>query len=250
MLLIYSSLKKVARFCSMLLLVSFGPTIHGQANATQEVWMGYITSYRINKSWGIWNDFHYVPNSFFASRHGVTYFVNPRFEVTSGYAWVTTATSFSSDLSRPEHRLWGQAEWRYQLTKRWAIRARLRYDARFRRALGTNEVLDDYIFANRYRLMGAVRYKIMRFSNGSSIHLNMLNELLFHSGPGVTSGPIDQNRTFILPGYTNGRLTIMAGYHRRVFPLSNFNFRVNHGATIWVIQSFGWKAPVVFIPLD
>jgi len=234
----------------MLLFSLTGQILFSQSDPANEVWAGYITSYRLNEKWGIWNDFHYIPTSFFVTRHGLTYFVNPRFEVSSGYAWVTTATSFSSELVRPEHRLWGQAEWRYQLTKRWAIRARLRYDARFRRALGTNEVLDDYIFANRYRLMGAVRYKIMRFSNGSSIHLNMLNELLFHSGSGVTSGPIDQNRTFILSGYTNGRFTIMAGYHQRVFPLSDWSFRVNNGFTFWLIQSFGWRAPVVFIPLD
>jgi hypothetical protein len=37
-----------------------------------QFWGGYITSVRIHSKLSLWNDAHYVPQSFFIGRHGLS----------------------------------------------------------------------------------------------------------------------------------------------------------------------------------
>lgn len=217
--------------------------IKAQPEQKGEFWMGYISSVRYNDKIAIWNDFHFLTQAFFASRQGITYSFQPNLDITAGYAWVTTATNFSNDLIRPEHRIWGQIEWRKTLSRRFSFRSRLRYDGRFRKNLFEQEVVDEVVFSNRYRMMNSIRYKLFFFNNGSTIHLNVMDEVLLQSSRMVELNLLDQNRFYLMPGYTMTNFTLMAGYHLRFIPVLNGNNKINHGFTIWVIQNFNFRKP-------
>jgi hypothetical protein len=206
-----------------------------------EIWAGYISSCRFNDKFSLWNDMHVVPQSFFAYRNGLTYSINKTFDVTAGYAWVTTATPFSKQLIRDEHRPWGQIVGRFMLAPKITYQARIRYDARFRREIEFgNSLTDDFIFYNRARFFSSVRFKLKRLKNDKILHLNILEEYLINLGK--QAPPLfDQNRTFVMLGITKNQYTIQAGYHLRVIPQGATDYRFNHGATIWFIHNLDFR---------
>lgn len=243
----------IRQFTLYLLLIMSGLSglLYSQTTHRSEAWLGYITSYRLNEKWGIWNDFHYVGQTFFVSRHGLTYFAQRNLEISGGYAYVATSLPGGTTIERPENRIWGQVETRITFNRRWIIRARCRHDARFRQAIDQGQLLNEKVLSMRYRFLVGLRYKVIRFDSGRSIHANVLNEFLLHSGSAIQTGVIDQNRTYLLAGFTLKRMTLMVGYHNRLLPnIQTGNLSVRHGLTLWGVQSFGWKADKVFIPLD
>jgi hypothetical protein len=205
-----------------------------------EFWGGYITSLRFHNNWAVWNDFHYVPSAFFAARTGISYFPVDNVDITAGYAWVTTATSFSDKLIRPEHRPWGQIEARIPLNRKFTFRTRFRYDARFRNKIVGQEVTSDYVFVNRYRFMNSLRYKIKLFENGDRLHINILDEFLINSGKTVNHW-VDQNRLYLMMGYTRKNITLLAGYDYRYIPQANKDIVMRHGFTFWVIHNINLR---------
>ena len=224
------------------LAAAFAAVSAGQATAQQgftppfEWWIGYIISARINARWAVWNDAHYSHNTFFITRHGLTYSPNKQVQITGGYAWLATATSFSRRLIRPEHRPWGQIEARLPLTGKLNYRVRFRYDARFRRRVGGGEVLDDYVFYHRLRLMQGLRYDIGARA-GQKIHLNLLTEVLTHWGRQAPSDRLDQIRVFAMPGISLKNVTLMGGYHLR-YAIRSGSPQLRQGLTVWVVQQF------------
>jgi hypothetical protein len=205
-------------------------------NWEPEVWSGYITSINLNNKWSIWNDWHFIPNTFFVTRHGLTYSPIKDLSFTGGYAWLTTATSTNRSLVRPEHRPWGQIEWRKAVSKNSSFRLRYRYDGRIRNVVRDGQVIpDEYIFYSRHRLMASYRYNIFRFDNGNRLHGNILNEYLYNQGRQVQNG-LDQNRTYLMLGLSIPNLTILAGYHQRQIP-QNSGWLIRHGFTCWLIHS-------------
>lgn len=221
----------IAIFATVLNIVAAQQTTH-----RGEFWGGYITSLRFHKHWAMWNDFHYVPSAFFAARTGISYFPVSNVDITGGYAWVTTATSFSNKLIRPEHRPWGQIEARIPLNHKFTFRTRFRYDARFRNKIEGQEVTNDYVFVNRYRFMNSLRYKIKLFDNGDRLHINLMDEFLINSGKTINHW-VDQNRFYLLMGYTRKNTTVMAGYDNRYIPQANKDVVMRHGFTLWIVQT-------------
>jgi hypothetical protein len=208
-----------------------------QINHNNEFWAGYISSSKLSNRFALWNDVHMVPQSFFAYRNGLTYSLTKNFDVTAGYAWVTTATSFSTKLIRDEHRPWGQVIGRFTLQPKITYQVRFRYDARFRRELEFgNSLGDDFLFYNRLRFFSSVRFKLKRLPNDKILHLNILEEYLINAGKNAPN-LFDQNRTFVMLGITKNQYTIQAGYHLRILPQGANGYRFNHGATIWFIHN-------------
>jgi hypothetical protein len=234
-----------------LVLIVF-TSLHGQNNSkpihNQELWFGYITSIHLTKQLYLWNDFHFVPNTFFVTRHGISYRPNKHVNLTGGYAWVTTSTSFSNQLIRQEHRPWGQIELNATMSPRSSYRFRIRYDARFRKRLEFNEVLDEYLFYNRLRFMNSYRVVVKKFSPNTRAHFNVMNELLFNIGSEVNNFRVDQNRVYVLAGFDVANLTILAGYHNRYIPASGSAAVLNHGFTLWLVQTFGKKKEKIITP--
>lgn len=201
-----------------------------------EWWFGYISSARINARWSVWNDAHYSHQAFFITRHGLTYSPHRRIQITGGYAWLITATSFSRRLVRPEHRPWGQIEARLPLTDKLSYRVRFRYDARFRKRIAGVEILDDYVFYHRLRLMQGLRYDIGEWRS-RKIHFNLLTEALTHHGREAPDQRLDQIRLFAMPGLSLKNATIMGGYHLR-YAIRGGAPVVRQGLTVWVVQQF------------
>lgn len=71
-----------------------------------QLWLGWMTSGKISDKISLWNDFHYVPETFLVLRTGISYHVLPNFTVTGGYAYLNLPTiSDDIKLNRTEHRL-------------------------------------------------------------------------------------------------------------------------------------------------
>lgn len=200
-----------------------------------EVWGGYISSIRLNEKLSLWNDFHFVATSFFVSRHGLTYAPRPNIAITGGYAWVATATSFSDRLIRNEHRPWGQVVWRPAVAGKIGYQFRFRYDARWRQDVAGGEVLNGRIFYSRLRLMARLRWPLRELPEGQQIHFDLMDEYLFNAGTQVRNG-MDQNRLYLLLGYSKTKLSILGGYHWRAIPGPGRDFTFRHGCTVWVIH--------------
>ncbi|MFN4122715.1 MAG: DUF2490 domain-containing protein [Flavobacteriales bacterium] len=207
--------------------------LHAQ---TSEIWFGYITSSRISERSALWNDFHYVGTSFLALRTGYTFFPHQNVDITAGYAYVITATPFSTQLIRPEDRPWGQIVWRYFPLENIRLRSRFRYDARFRRNISDSEVLSDIVLAHRLRIMQDVRYQIKRWSNNRKLHFNIMYEGLFNAGPHGRRGT-DQHRYYLLPGFQFGNFNLMVGTHLRSIRTASGN-NIRYGACFWLTHIF------------
>jgi hypothetical protein len=222
-------------------------TANAQGTASPELWGGYIGSVAISKRWSLWNDFHYVPTAFWANRHGLTYHLGDYGNLSGGYAFVLTATSFSEKLRRREHRPWWQYEVVKPLGKHMGWRARLRYDRRIRQALTADDFSGDWIAYNRWRLMLSLRWKLKDYSNGQSLHLNLLNEILVNNGRQYNGNWLDQNRSYLMLSYHWDKLRIQMGPHVRAIPSSGDFFNYRYGITCWVIHRIdtqkSWPQP-------
>ncbi len=221
-----------------ILLISLGWTsLQAQTsrlNHQSEFWGSLIYPVQLNAKFSIWNDLHYVPNSFFITRHGITFHLNEWSALTGGYAWLKTATPFTGNLIRNEHRPWGQLEFIKALDHRIDCRFRIRYDYRIRRRLGELEVFDDFIQYSRLRFMNGIRFPVMRLKNQRTINLNLMNETLLSFGKAASSNNLGQNRLWFLFGYRVEGITIMPGYLLRYIPSVQSN-SLHHGAAIWIV---------------
>ncbi|MCC5918018.1 MAG: DUF2490 domain-containing protein [Cryomorphaceae bacterium] len=207
----------------------------GLAAQNTELWGGYITTTKLNEKFSLWNDFHYVTNAFWANRHGITYELHKYVGVSAGYAYVTTATPFTNDFIRDEDRIWWQVVGRLNITKDISYRYRWRHDLRFRKALVGEEVLDEKLFYHRTRILTDFRFMLKRFSKDRRIHVDIMDEILFNFGKNVPDG-LDQNRFYLMGGFSNRHITVLAGYSLRSIP-RQIGYVHNQGFTVWVIHA-------------
>ena len=217
--------------------VTCSPLAAQTATHEGEAWAAYISTIRLSKRLAIWNDFHFVTHTFYVSRHGLTWSLTPQLDISGGYAWVITSTSFSDRLLRPEHRPWGQVVFRAPLTPKISFQGRFRYDARFRKQLQNGAVIDEWGFNNRLRLMARLRFQLKELPRDWRLHADVMDEILFNTGRQVKQG-IDQNRSFFLLGLTHKNLTLLGGYCLRALPGMEFK----HGATVWVVHTISLKS--------
>ncbi len=209
-----------------------------QAIHRSELWAAYISAVPIDDKFSMWNDIHWVSDAFVLVRHGLTRHFSSRTSLTGGYAWVRTSTPWTNRLLRQEYRPWAQFDTGMAISTNSSYRFRLRYDARFRKRLSSSRVEEDFLFQNRIRLMNSARFKMRTYGKGRYLHFNVLNETLFQFGQGIDGFRVDQNRTFLLPGFTVSQMTFMGGYHLRIVPGAS-RMTYNHGLTLWIVQRFG-----------
>jgi hypothetical protein len=208
----------------------------------RELWLGYINRISLGNQWSVWHDYHFINNTFFLARYGLTYQAANKIRYCVGYAFVNTSTPASTALTRKEHRIWGQAVRNFQINYHWRYSTRYRYDGRFRLALDeTGEVVPDrFIFNHRHRVMQSLQYIWKHGSNGQFWHTDLINESLFNTGRNIQNG-VDQIRNYLLIGYSNPNITVLVGYHQRLIYRQNAPWRQKHGMTIWVIHSIRLK---------
>ena len=198
-----------------------------------ETWLGVITSIGINEKWGIWNDFHVVPNLFFIHRHGLNYQVNPNLRISGGYAHLYSKTSASTNFDRNEHRPWWQAQLNKPLNGGYSLNFRFRHDFRFREVVSAGLATEDWFFTHRFRFQVNLRKRLDSFLGSQNFHLNVRNEYHYNISRDIPNG-MDQNRSAILLGHSKGKRTILSGYMLRAFDRP----QLNHALVFWVVQGF------------
>jgi hypothetical protein len=209
--------------------------VKGQSIHRSEFWGAYFLRVELSQRFSVWNDFHFVPGSFFISRHGLSFHAHRNVAVTGGYAWLMTATPFSGNLIRFEHRPWGQIESIMPMFERSVFRFRIRYDYRIRRNISDTEILNGYNSYSRIRFMNSIRFPLLSI-NERQIDFNVMNETLLNFGRQIRSNNLDQNRIWLLFGFRIGNLTLIPGYEMRYIPGSTSN-AIHHGAALWLLQS-------------
>lgn len=203
-------------------------------------WLGLMTSTQISESFSLWNDAHFVNESFFIYRTGITYhsFEN-RIMTTAGYARLLLTAPFSDgSLVRDEHRPWAQIVYRLSSGPKWGTSLRFRYDARFRQNLLADETGSGYDLSHRFRFNAVVRYnwgKVLLKSHDFTTSL--LNESLFMDGASIDQ-TLWEHRTFLMFGLSRNGNTYSAGYVMRMMDLNPSLTRINHGLVLWATIHF------------
>lgn len=198
-----------------------------------ESWIGFITAIDLNERWGIWNDFHVVPDLFFIHRHGLNYQATKNLRVSGGYAHLYARTSGNASFERNEHRPWFQFQLNKPLNTTYSLNFRFRHDMRFREIVSDGFATEEWLFTHRSRFQVNLRKKLDNFMGSMNFHLNARNEFHYNFGGDLPNG-MDQNRTAFLLGHSKGKRTILSGYMLRSFT----NQPANHAFVLWVVQRF------------
>lgn len=205
-----------------------------------QFWGGYISSVRIHSKLSLWNDAHYVPESFFIGRHGLSVHLNEQMKFTAGYAWLFLSAPFTDKLIRFEHRPWSQLAFVFPVGQKYLVNHRIRYDARFRQNIQNEEIVAGYGFNHRLRFMTSIRRPLKGITLGKKTpFISIANEVLLNFGTKVFTNYLDQNRTWLMVGYEISNATFQFGYMYRFVPTSTlYTYNHFHGITLWVSQVF------------
>lgn len=212
-----------------------------------QVWVGYLTNARISDRVSIWNDAHFVPESFLILRTGATYHFKYNEKVTGtttlGFArlWLYSRNELAP--TKNEFRPWGQTTASFSLNK-FHITNRFRYDARFKQRVEDNILLDDYEFNWRLRYFLMATYPISKNTEkNTSWYAYSFNEILFDTGEIINNGfRLNQNRFTVGIGYQIKDLKIQVGYINMIKnpPVSGNKIIANTGM-LMVFHNFDFR---------
>jgi hypothetical protein len=217
---------------------------HNSINQDVQYWFGYLTSIRVHEKYSIWNDFHFVPNTFFLSRHGIGYHLTNQVIFTAGYAWLRLPLGSDQILLRKEHRPWAQINYQAPKLGVFTINNRIRYDYRIRQDIyNKTELLNSYTANHRVRYMASVRFPMWGCKIGSNVpFVSVNNEILINFGSSIVWNYFDQNRTWINVGYQYKNLTIQLGYMLRYVQLGKPEQKaLYHTPLIWITHVFDFR---------
>ena len=202
-------------------------------------WTGYMSTWWVDPSWGIWFDTHYNVDTFFVLRGGISH----RFEagpvVTGGYAFLLLNPNFE----RHEHRPWGQVFYPYWRNEKWSLTGRLRVDLRFLDSLEHGEITSDTDFIFRPRLQTNLTRRFAPTRFGVPM-VSAHHEILFNAATSnLDRDVLDQNRVSLLFGLDMSYITVRVGYMNRWLPNANAgDGRFEHAAIVWFSQAIDlWK---------
>lgn len=206
----------------------------------QQIWVGYITQSKISEPISIWNDFHWVPESFFIARTGLTLHVNNAIKTTStlGYAHAWFYPPPGNKTFRPEHRVWGQTTFSHQ-KESFRFFHRIRYEARFRGVITEDYLQNEFNFNYRFRYLLQTRYFFKNQQKGQ-LFVMASNEILFNAGHEIKDGfRLDQNRITLGMGYQIKNVTFQLAYMNQLIESNtDFSFRMNHNVQFLVFHNF------------
>ena len=223
-----------------------GHATFGQSfSHTQQYWMGYMTQGKISDQWSIWNDTHWVPDSFFLLRTGGTYHFKSKYRInaTAGFAklWIYPSQP-NLNTFRPENRPWGQVMKQYKPNQRKHTQ-RIRIDARFRRNIQDDELLEGYDFNWRFRYMYQIRYDFNPNANTNYFFTTLSNEILYNYGSNINQYlRLDQNRLQLAVGYQRQNMAFQLGYMNFTTKQNaNDVYTMKHTLTAWVFHQFDFR---------
>jgi hypothetical protein len=205
-----------------------------EVTSRQQLWLGYMTSFRFHARYSWWNDAHFVPKGFFIVRTGLTQHWD-KISVSAGYAFLKIPVSSSvNELRRNEHRPWGQVSITLPLSPTVSFTHRIRYDARFRQEVIENMLQPGYSFVNRLRFFTGVR-KILyrRDEHKQQFFVALGTEVLLNFGARATN-TFDQFRLHLSGGMQVQNLQYQIGYMNRFVQTGDARYVSNHTLTLWV----------------
>lgn len=204
-----------------------------------QVWIGYMTSTKIAEKYSIWNDVHYVPESFAIIRTGLTRNVLSSGGFTVGYAFLKLPVSPDTRLERNEHRPWAQLQFTAPLATQWSLTQRIRYDARFKQKIDDGELDEGFNFNHRVRLLFSIRKNIgNRSAHRVQPYLALSNETLLNFGREITYNTFDQNRASLSFGIQKKQIQYQVGFMNRFVQTGPARYASNQTVVLWVIQKF------------
>lgn len=212
-----------------------------------QVWVGYLTSSRVSEKISIWNDAHFVPQSFLIVRTGATYHFNFSEKIrgtsTLGFARLWLYSRDDLTPTRNEYRPWGQTTASFNV-KKFTITNRFRYDARFRQSIEDNQLLDEYDFNWRLRYFLMAKYPLsINPEKNTEWYTYAFNEILYDTGKNVTNGfRLNQNRFTVGLGYKHQNLSVQLGYLNMLKnPAVSGNKIMAHTAMLMVFHNFDFR---------
>lgn len=226
----------------LLILVSVS-LAQNKITENQQLWLGYITESKLSSSFSWWNDAHWVPESFFIVRTGLTYHVGEKYKMTStlGYAYTQIYPPEGSSTFRPEHRPWGQTTLSHPVSS-FRFFHRLRYEARFRGVIIEDHLQNEFNFNYRFRYLLQARYYFKNQKKGK-YYLMASDEILFNAGHEIKNNfRMDQNRISLGAGYQIKNMTFQIAYMNQVVESNtDYTFKMNHNLQIFVFHNFDFR---------
>jgi hypothetical protein len=229
------------RLIPCLCMLTLSITSWSQQNKTHnnQLWLGYMTSGKLSQHYSIWNDVHYVPESFAIIRTGLTRHIFDGGSITAGYAFLKLPIGSSSALERTEHRPWGQLQFTLPAAPTWTLTQRIRYDARFKQNITDGEITPGYGFNHRVRFLFSIK-KMLHRPEGETLlpYVVLSNETLLNFGREITYNTFDQNRLSLSFGLQKGKVQYQLGFMNRFVQSGPAKYTLNHTVVLWVIQKF------------
>ena len=235
---------------SVLLLLSFFSNLSNSQQITDEkrqIWVGYITQSKFSDSFSIWNDFHWVPESFVIARTGLTYHFSNSLKTTStlGYAHAWFYPTNQNKTFRPEHRVWGQTTFSHQ-KESFRFFHRIRYEARFRGVITDDYLQNEFNFNYRFRYLFQTRY-YFKNQQKNQFFAMASDEILFNAGHEIKNDfRLDQNRISLGIGYQTKTMTFQLAYMNQLIESNiDYSFRMNHNIQLLIFHNFNLSKKTV-----
>jgi hypothetical protein len=231
------------KFFIFLLTNIFFININAQiiTSTSNRLWFGYITDTKINDTWSVWNDAHWVPDGFGIVRTGLSYkFKNTNIKTTLGYAFLLQYPAIDGGPFRPEHRPWGQTVLTHK-NEKWSYLHRLRYEARYRRIIQGDDLQNEFNFNYRLRYLFQSRYFLPNFRDlDNKWFLMVSDEILINVGDEIKNNfRLDQNRVSLGGGLQLKKMTFQLAYMNQLIENSQiFEFRMNHNVQLLIFHNF------------
>jgi hypothetical protein len=211
------------------------------SSTANRLWIGYIADVKINDSWSIWNDAHWVPDGFAIARTGLSYkFKNTNIKTTLGYGFLLQYPTAEGKPFRPEHRPWGQTTLTHKNDK-WSYLHRLRYEARYREIILGDQLQNEFNFNYRLRYLFQSRYFLPTTrTKEQKWFLMFSDEILVNVGAEIKNKfRLDQNRVSAGAGIQLKKMTFQLAYMNQLIESPNvLDFRMNHNLQLLVFHNF------------
>lgn len=234
-------------FIWIFLSVFFSQTLFSQSNETEneQIWIGYLTQSKISKNYSLWNDTHWVPDSFYIIRTGLTYHFENKLKTTTtlGYALAWFYPPDGLETYRLEQRIWGQTT-SIHANATFNFFHRFRYEARFRKIIIDDRSTADYNFNYRLRYLFQMRYNFDKNpKTGNRFYTLASDEIMFNAGEEITNNfRFDQNRVTLGFGYQTKNMSFQLAYMKQLI-LANTSdtYKVNNNLQLFIFHNFDFR---------
>ncbi|HWJ29727.1 MAG TPA: DUF2490 domain-containing protein [Flavisolibacter sp.] len=214
----------------LILFLSFNISAFAQNDRLSDYnninWIQTINTFHINKKWSLhleyqWRRIDGLKNwQQSILRTGATYKLNENASVHAGYGWIETFPygdyPIASAGTFPEHRLYEQLNLK-QVLQKFTLTHRFRVEQRWLGKVkpGTTEdkrEIEKWNYLNRFRYQFRVQRSLWKHEE-KELYLAGADELLIGAGKNAGVNIFDQNRIFLMAGFTlNKHVSLEAGY--------------------------------------